>query len=107
MSQTQLEEQLNKLYRISENEDEQSNASISMVIDIIEDRFAARDLQAVNEYLGSLDVKRASPRVLVCSLRCSFRAKFHLPNWHYLMDATFTELEAQGLDAKRMLRGMF
>jgi hypothetical protein len=51
-------------------------------------------------------VKRAAPRVLVASLRSTFRAKAVLSHWHPLLIATHAELTSQGLDADRLLRGL-
>jgi hypothetical protein len=105
MTISNLEAQLEHLYAMSTWPDLASQA-ISLVFDITEGGFAERNIDQVNEYLGKLDVKRAAPRVLVASLRSTFRAKAVLSHWHPLLIATHAELTSQGLDADRLLRGL-
>jgi hypothetical protein len=105
MTMSNLEAQLEHLYAMSTWPDLASQA-ISLVFDITEGGFAERNIDQVNEYLGKLDVKRAAPRVLVASLRSTFRAKAVLSHWHPLLIATHAELTSQGLDADRLLRGL-
>jgi hypothetical protein len=100
-----IDEQLDEIYKLGSDEST-ADTALSMVFNIIEGNFANRDIDKVNEYLGKLDVKRAHQRVLVGSLRAGFRANRALPNWYGLLIATQAELEARGLDSKRMLRGL-
>jgi hypothetical protein len=101
-----LEEQINEIYSLSKGEEDQLGTALKIVFEITEGNFAAHKIEVINEYLGLLDVKRSHHRILVGSLRAAFRARTILPNWYGLLIATQAELEARGLDSKRMLRGL-
>lgn len=103
----ELENQLNEIYQLcADGGDDHLDKAMELAFAVIEGNFAERNPDAVNDYLGQLDVKRAHHRILVGSLRASSRAQHLLPHWYALLIATQSELDLRGLDTRRLLRGM-
>jgi hypothetical protein len=106
----ELDNQLLAIYSLSAEPDDDhtdhAGDAVDIAFKIIEGSFARSDTNAVNSYLGRLDVKRTHARVLVGSLRASFRAKQALSNWYDLLVKTQAELDERGLNTNRLLSGL-
>ncbi|MGE1089836.1 hypothetical protein [Pseudomonas zeae] len=97
---------VNTFDSIASDGEDQSRIALRAVLDSVEDYIKNKDLWSLNEMLGLVEPSSLRKITSVAFLRTSFRVRDKLSNWTVLYKRTEAYLLAEGLDARRALRGL-
>lgn len=95
---------------LAEFYDQHSHAStaeeIFPLISGIGEMFQNKQYGAVDRVLSEAELATLSPTVMITLVRTTYPARKKLDHWSTAVEAVKDQLDSQGLDAKRLLRGL-